>query len=114
MQWQADGQSGWSGAWGAQHAVFSDVAGVVSVSGAQVFKGLQFLSDGWQIGPLAGAGGSLQTAADGSELRVLAGVTAFIGAPIQGSGGLDKTGGGTLVLDGANSHTGAPGYRMAC
>lgn len=106
MQWQADGQSGWSGAWGAQHAVFSDVAGVVSVSGAQAFKGLQFLSDGWQIGPLAGAGGSLQTAADGSELRVLAGVNASIGAPIQGSGGLDKTGGGTLVLDGANSHTG--------
>lgn len=106
MQWQADGQSGWSGEWGAQHAVFSDAPGFVSVSGTQSFKGLQFVSDGWQIGPLAGAGGALQTAPDGSELRVLAGVTASIGAPIQGSGGLDKTGGGTLVLDGANNHTG--------
>jgi outer membrane autotransporter protein len=106
LQWQADGQPGWSGAWGQQHAVFSGAPGQVSVSGAQSFKGLQFLTDGWQIGPLAGVGGSLQTAADGSELRVLAGVTASIGAPIQGSGGLDKTGGGTLVLDGANSHTG--------
>lgn len=106
MQWQADGQSGWSGEWGAQHAVFSDAPGFVSVSGIQSFKGLQFVSDGWQIGPLAGAGGALQTAPDGSELRVLAGVTASIGAPIQGSGGLDKTGGGTLVLDGANNHTG--------
>ncbi|EJO30192.1 autotransporter [Achromobacter marplatensis] len=106
MQWQADGQSGWSGEWGAQHAVFSDAPGFVSVSGIQSFKGLQFVSDGWQIGPLAGAGGALQTAPDGSELRVLAGVTASIGAPIEGSGGLDKTGGGTLVLDGANNHTG--------
>lgn len=106
MQWQADGQTGWSGEWGAQHAVFSDAPGFVSVSGTQSFKGLQFVSDGWQIGPLAGAGGALQTAPDGSELRVLAGVTASIGAPIQGSGGLDKTGGGTLLLDGANNHTG--------
>ncbi len=106
MQWQADGQSGWSGEWGAQHAVFSDAPGFVSVSGTQSFKGLQFVSDGWQIGPLAGTGGALQTAPDGSELRVLAGVTASIGAPIEGSGGLDKTGGGTLVLDGANNHTG--------
>ncbi|MGE8678271.1 MAG: autotransporter domain-containing protein [Achromobacter marplatensis] len=106
LQWETDGQSGWSGAWGKQHAVFKGTAGQVSVSGTQSFKGLQFVSDGWQIGPLAGTGGALQTAPDGSELRVLAGVTASIGAPIEGSGGLDKTGGGTLVLDGANNHTG--------
>ncbi|NMK46581.1 autotransporter domain-containing protein [Achromobacter sp. Bel] len=106
MQWEADGQSGWSGTWGQQHAVFKGTAGQVSVSGTQAFKGLQFLTDGWQIGPLAGAGGALQTVGDGSELRVLAGVTATVGAPIQGSSVLDKTGGGTLVLNGVNVHTG--------
>ena len=86
--------------------MFKGAAGLVSVSGTQTFKGLQFVSDGWQIGPLAGTGGALQMAGDGSELRVLAGVTATVGAPIQGASVLDKTGGGTLVLDGVNGHTG--------
>ncbi|MGE8638483.1 MAG: autotransporter domain-containing protein [Achromobacter sp.] len=105
MQWQSDSQAGWSGAWGQQHAVFNGTAGTVSIAGQQSFKGLQFVSDGWQLNQHA-SGGALQTSNDGSELRVLAGTTASIGAPIQGAGSVDKTGDGTLVLDGVNSYNG--------
>lgn len=105
MQWQADGQPGWSGVWSQQHAVFGGQAGTVSVAGTQAFKGLQFLTDGWQLDQ-HGNGGALQTANDGSELRVLAGTMATIGAPILGVGLVDKTGDGTLVLDGVNGYLG--------
>ncbi|WMD21164.1 autotransporter domain-containing protein [Achromobacter seleniivolatilans] len=105
MQWQADGQANWAGLWGAQHAVFKDTAGTVSVAGTQTFKGLQFVSDGWQIGSHSN-GGVLQTANDGSELRVLDATSATISTPIQGSGAVDKTGRGTLVLTGTNLHSG--------
>lgn len=105
MQWQSDSQANWSGAWGQQHAVFNGPAGTVSIDGPQLFKGLQFVSDGWQLNPHAN-GGALQTSIDGSELRVLAGTSATIGAPIQGAGAVDKTGDGTLVLEGVNSYTG--------
>jgi outer membrane autotransporter protein len=105
MQWQSDSQAGWSGAWGQQHAVFNGAAGTVSIAGPQSFKGLQFVTDGWQLNQHAN-GGALQTSNDGSELRVLAGTSATIGAPIQGTGAIDKTGDGTLVLDGVNSYNG--------
>jgi outer membrane autotransporter protein len=105
MQWQSDSQAGWSGAWGQQHAVFNGAAGTVSIAGPQSFKGLQFVTDGWQLNQHAN-GGALQTSNDGSELRVLAGTSATIGAPIQGTGAIDKTGDGTLVLDGLNSYNG--------
>ncbi|WP_141984917.1 autotransporter domain-containing protein [Bordetella hinzii] len=89
-------------AWAGNHAVFMGTAGTVSVDNAASFKGLQFVSDGWQ---LAGAA-ALTTDAGGSEVRVLAGNTAAIATAIQGSGGLNKTEGGTLVLSGANGYTG--------
>lgn len=89
-------------AWAGNHAVFMGPAGTVSVDDTVSFKGLQFVSDGWQ---LAGAA-ALTTDAGGSEVRVLAGNTAAIATAIQGSGGLNKTEGGTLVLSGANGYTG--------
>lgn len=105
LQWQSGGQPGWSGAWGQQYAAFNGAPGTVSVSGTQVFQGLQFVSDGWTLAQHTN-GGALQTASIASELRVLTGTTATIGAPIQGAGGVDKTGGGTLVLNGVNGYAG--------
>lgn len=105
LQWNVDGVPSWAAAWGNQHAVFKDTAGTVAVAGTQSFKGLQFLTDGWQFTTHA-SGGVLQTADDGSELRVLTGASATLGVAIQGAGGLSKTGGGTLVLNQANRYSG--------
>jgi len=92
--------------WSGQHAVFRHnpggyTGGVISVDGAQAFKGLQFVDDGYRLeGP-----GSLVTDADGSEIRVLAD-SARIDTRITGSGGLIVTQGGVLTLAGLNTYTG--------
>ncbi|OZI42626.1 hypothetical protein CEK29_12855 [Bordetella genomosp. 5] len=86
--------------WAGNHAVFNAAGGdAVNVSGTQAFAGLQFVSDGNQL-----YGGTLQTAAAGSEIRVLSGARAVIDTPIVGAGGIDKTEGGTLVLRGTNTY----------
>lgn len=98
--------------WAGNHAVFKNEpggfsGGTIAVDGAQSFKGLQFVDSGYRLegaGSLAidGAGN-----ADGNaEIRVLAGATANIAATITGTGGLTKTQGGTLVLEGSNSYQG--------
>src|SRR5690625_1543108 len=89
--------------WAGNHGVFKGTGSTIAVEGSQSFKGLQFVSNGYE---LAGAG-TLQTVAGGSELRVLAGETATIAAEITGRGGIEKTQGGTLILTGVNSYSGA-------
>ncbi len=99
-------------AWAGHHAVFKNTpggfdGGTIAVEGVQSFEGLQFVDSGYR---LAGAGelridGSER--ADGNaEIRVLAGETAGIATVITGTGGLTKTEGGTLVLQGNNSYQG--------
>ncbi len=93
-------------AWAGNHAVFKHEpggfdGGVIDVIGAQRFKGLQFVDEGYR---LAGAG-SLETEPGGSEIRVLAD-RAEIASNITGMGGIRKTEAGTLVLSGANSYLG--------
>lgn len=89
--------------WAGNHAVFlTPGGGTVGVQGTQSFAGLQFVADGYR---LDGAG-VLETRPGGSELRVLGGATATIATAITGVGGIDKTQGGTLVLDGANTYAG--------
>ncbi len=88
--------------WAGQHAVFIGTPGTVTVDNAASFKGLQFVSDGWQLAGTA----ALSTDAAGSEVRVLGGNTAAIATEIHGGGSLSKTEGGTLVLSGANGYAG--------
>lgn len=94
--------------WAGHHAVFKGAPGNrIAVEGVQSFQGLQFVDDGYRLE----GSGALQI--DGSdrpdnmaEIRVLAGETATIATRIMGTGGLDKTQGGTLVLEGNNSYSG--------
>ncbi|WP_242915592.1 autotransporter-associated beta strand repeat-containing protein [Brevundimonas pishanensis] len=92
--------------WAGNHAVFRnpDAAtsgGTITLVGAQSFKGLQFVDNGYR---LEGTG-SLVTDSAGSEIRVLAD-SATIAAAITGTGGITKTQGGTLILTGTNTYSG--------
>lgn len=97
-------------AWAGKTAVFNTAGGgTILVNGTQSFDGLQFVADGYRLeSDVHGNGtlGGLDTRAGGSEIRVLAGVTAEIDAVISGAGGIDKTQGGTLVLSGPNIYGG--------
>ncbi|MGI4721534.1 MAG: autotransporter-associated beta strand repeat-containing protein [Janthinobacterium lividum] len=92
--------------WAGNHAVFRnpDAAtngGTITLVGAQSFKGLQFVNNGYR---LEGTG-SLVTDSAGSEIRVLAD-SATIAAAITGTGGITKTQGGTLILTSTNTYSG--------
>ncbi|SHI18547.1 autotransporter domain-containing protein [Pollutimonas bauzanensis] len=93
-------------AWAGNHAAFKNEpggvnGGVIDVVGAQRFAGLQFVDEGFRLQGV----GTLETAAGGSEIRVLA-ERAEIAAGITGAGGITKTEAGTLILSGANSYAG--------
>lgn len=98
--------------WAGHHAVFKNEpggfsGGTIAVAGVQSFKGLQFVDNGYRLegsGTLMidGSGRS-----DGNaEIRVLTNTTAHIATTIAGTGGLSKTEGGTLVLEGNNTYRG--------
>ncbi|WP_165912363.1 autotransporter-associated beta strand repeat-containing protein [Novosphingobium sp. PhB165] len=91
-------------------AVFQAVPATVVIdntAGQVAFSGAQFAVGGYTIG-----GQSLQTDAADTVIRVGDGtaagasMTATIAAVIQGTGGLDKTDLGTLVLSGQNTYSG--------
>ncbi|MEJ8856977.1 autotransporter outer membrane beta-barrel domain-containing protein [Variovorax robiniae] len=91
-------------------AVFQGTPGTVTVddsAGAVTFSGAQFAVDGYTV-----TGQPLTTTTTDTVIRVGDGtaagaaMTATIGAVIQGSGGLDKTDLGTLVLTASNTYTG--------
>lgn len=73
--------------------------GTVTVQDNVTVTGMQFGKDY----TLAAGGGSIQTTTTATEMRVISGVTATVEAPVKGTGGINKTGEGTLVF------TAAPG-----
>ncbi len=98
--------------WLGQVGVFGGAAGgAVNVSGPVNFQGLQFTANGYVL-----SGGAINAVGNGvgggnamaSFLNIDPGVTATIAGSITGAAGvgLDKLGRGTLVLSGANLHSG--------
>ncbi len=90
-------------AWGGIDAVFTAAAGTVTVAAPIVYQSIQFSTSGYVL--TASAGGTLRPTGV-APIIVDGGLTATIGTPIVGSGGVDKTGLGTLIITGANTYTG--------
>lgn len=91
--------------WSGNTAIFNGAGGAIAIDGQQTFQGLQFVTDGYALSS-QGPGGELFVGQSGGELRVLAGVSATIDAPISGPGQIAKTGDGLLTLTGFNSYSG--------
>ncbi|OAM90097.1 autotransporter domain-containing protein [Termitidicoccus mucosus] len=94
-----------TGAWMGGFATFGGTAGTVTVSnegGPVTFAGAEFLTSGYVV-----TGGELTTETETIELRVAADATATIASKITGTGGLDKTEAGTLILSGSSDYSGA-------
>jgi fibronectin-binding autotransporter adhesin len=89
----------WQGGFG----VFAGAAGTVTVPVSVAYQGLQFSTDGYLV---AATGAGALTPTGQAPIRVDAGVTATISAPITGAGGVAKTDPGTLILSGTNTYTG--------
>ncbi len=90
-------------AWDDLTAVFSGIAGEVNVTTDVRIAGLQFATDGYY---LLDGGGTLFIDDPATEIRLDPDVTATLSTVITGDGGFNKTGGGTLVLDGDNTFLG--------
>jgi len=97
-------------AWHSMIGVFAGVAGgVAAIEGVQSFQELRFETDGYALNAVDSTVDGLATMGGFSIIDVSSGIdpfTAFISAPISGSGGLTKTGTGTLVLAGTNTYSG--------
>jgi T5SS/PEP-CTERM-associated repeat protein/autotransporter-associated beta strand protein len=91
-------------------AIFEGAPGQVAVdtsAGAIAVTGMQFAADGYRL-----SGGDIQLASPQTALRVGDGTAAgaayktIIASNLTGTGGLDKTDLGTLVLTGSNNYSG--------
>jgi fibronectin-binding autotransporter adhesin len=91
-------------AWQNGLAVFTAAPGTVTLGSNILFQGMQFATDGYTI---TGAGAFTLNAIGTATITTdSAGVTATITAPIAGSGGLNKSGPGVLILVGENTYSG--------
>ncbi len=96
--------------WNGTFAVFGgEAGGVVSVEDVVETIGLQFLVNGYSIeaGEGGEAGAAIQLVDELNNVRVGDNVSATIAAQIIGEGALQKVEGGTLILAGDNTYTGA-------
>ncbi|MEZ0387910.1 MAG: autotransporter-associated beta strand repeat-containing protein, partial [Verrucomicrobium sp.] len=85
-------------------AVFKGTAGVVDVTEHVTVAGLQFATDGYEIS--SSNSSTITLAHANTEVLVDPDVEATISATLTGSGGLEKSGLGVLVLTGANAYLG--------
>lgn len=102
LNWSDAATGGAAVAWtDFETAVFGGAAGTVTIDAAGVLAfDVNFETTGYTItGGALGVGGGMVTTPTG--------VDATISAPITGAGGLKKSGGGTLVLAGNNTYSGA-------
>jgi fibronectin-binding autotransporter adhesin len=90
-------------AWQGGTAVFSALAGTVTLGDNIAFHGMQFTIDGYTI---VGAGGFTLVPTGMAVISTDVGVSAAISALITGAGGLDKAGLGSLTVSGNNTYTG--------
>lgn len=98
-----DGVSGPYAAWdnsAIDNAIFSGVAGTVTLGAPITAHNLVFNTSGYML-----TGNTLTLAGSTPTIAVNAG-TATVDSVLAGSGGLIKDGGGTLVLNGANTFSG--------
>ncbi len=117
--WQAPaGNDNWTETTGAinapyvdsSFAIFAGTPGTVTVDnslGAVVSGGMQFATSGYVVqGPpiTLAAGSNILRVGDGTAPG--AGYVATIGSELAGSGSIEKTDAGTLVLTGSNSYSG--------
>ncbi|XHO83433.1 autotransporter domain-containing protein [Azospirillum sp. A29] len=98
---KADGSTNGTLTGSAITPVFQGTAGTVTVSGSVSAAGMTFGTTGYLL-----TGGTIGLTASPSTITAGTGVTASIASSLTGSGGLYKTGAGTLVLSGTNSFTG--------
>jgi fibronectin-binding autotransporter adhesin len=84
-------------------ADFEANPGTVTLGANITFQGMQFGSDGYAV---VGAGGFELIPVGMAIVSTDPGITATISAPINGTGGLDKEGPGTLILNGTNAYSG--------
>ena len=89
--------------WQGGIAVFSGTAGTVTLGDDILFQGMDFTVNNYSV---AGAGAFGLNPVGTAAITTETGVAAAISAPINGTGGLDKEGAGTLVLSGTNGYSG--------
>ncbi|MHA6197227.1 autotransporter-associated beta strand repeat-containing protein [Pseudomonas wadenswilerensis] len=102
---KADGNT--NEAWAGKTAAFAGSTGVVLVQGQQTVNALQFKTNGYVL--VQGAAGALDLVnGTGGTASVVTdtGISAQIATNITGTGKLTKSGAGTLILSGSNSHSG--------
>ncbi|WP_139282644.1 autotransporter domain-containing protein, partial [Pseudoxanthobacter soli] len=116
--WTAGPQTNWinaSGtipkAWNSGFAVFQGSPGTVTVDDSQgqvTTAGMQFVESGYVVtgDAIALAGSSQATVRVGDGTVESAGTVATIASALTGTGGLEKSDYGTLILTGASTYTG--------
>ncbi|MGH8462506.1 MAG: autotransporter-associated beta strand repeat-containing protein, partial [Pseudomonas sp.] len=111
--WNA-GNTNWTNAsgntndvWKGVSAVFQNGSGTVAIQGTQTISALRFKSDGYVLYADATNGLSLVNSSGGSVVATVDnGMTATLDTPLVGTGKLEKSGAGTLVLTRSNSYAG--------